>query len=210
MASIPFDGTTPYRRCGSAKHSPLAVVLRKCPRRAIIRGDVVNINDRPEPETSLQELTTVTVAALLPAIIVWLTAPSTGDGPIIRLAFGVVGFWPSITLGLVFAALGFTRYASTVRQWLVYAVGFSVVGLVGCLIVWHNLVASHRADPSSQDLFTLSILAAIVIAIAPSAVARAIHCYLHRGWLAVEYALAACFFATIWAATVGPRLVIDL
>jgi hypothetical protein len=120
------------------------------------------------PEPSLQEVASVGAAALFPALMLWLTAPSTGDGPIIRLVFGVIGFWPSITLGLVFAALGFTRYTSTVRQWIVYAVGFSVIGVCSCLILWHNLVATHRASPSPQDLFVLSMVAAIVIAIAPS------------------------------------------
>ena len=172
--------------------------------------NVVNVSGHTEPEPSLQEAATVSVAALLPPFIVWLTAASTGDGPIIRLAFGVVGFWPSITLGLVFAALSFRPYAASVCQWLVCAVGFSVSGLAGCLILWRNLVASQRAQPSSQETFILAILAAIITAIGPSAVARAIHSYLHRRWLAVEYAIAVCFFATIWAATVGPRLVIDL
>jgi hypothetical protein len=170
------------------------------PREAVFVETQLPKHDETELEPSFREVAIVSVAALFPPFIFWLIAVSSSTSPIIRFALGVLGFWPWTTLGLVFAALSFTSYVSTIRRWLVYAAGFSIVALVSVIY----LEATATVPPSSQHFPLWPILAVLVISIAPSAVSRTIYSCLRRRWLAVEYAVVTCFITTMWAVILVP------
>jgi hypothetical protein len=148
----------------------------------------------------------ILVGALVPVLALVLTARLRGI-EIGRLVSGLLGYGPCVVLGLAFAAMSLSAGRSMIRQWSRY-VGISVVAMVVGPIWWQMMDPTNVAYSSAQR-FLSSILACVAISIVPSGIARAIDAYLHRRWLAIEYALIASSIVTILAASAGPRIVFN-